>query len=143
MANRRTHLVIIDPQNDFCDLPADYCPLDPVNPQQRLSPALPVAGAHARGVALLDQPLHQRLQHKLFFVQVEIQGAALPDIILARPQPFHVLAPDATVKAASHRPVARPASILGTRAARVYNRLQRPSGDSWKPLQNCARFSTG
>ena len=47
MANRRTHLVIIDPQNDFCDLPADYCPLDPVKPQQRLSPALPVAGAHA------------------------------------------------------------------------------------------------
>lgn len=27
MAKR--HLLIIDPQNDFCDLPAAYCPVDP------------------------------------------------------------------------------------------------------------------
>lgn len=41
-----THLLIVDPQNDFCDLPADWCPTDPVT-GTRLSPALPVPGAHA------------------------------------------------------------------------------------------------
>lgn len=35
-----TCLLVIDPQNDFCDLPADLCP-----PGQ--APSLPVAGAHA------------------------------------------------------------------------------------------------
>lgn len=38
----RIHLLVIDPQNDFCDLPAEYLP--------RLSavqPGLPVPGAHA------------------------------------------------------------------------------------------------
>jgi nicotinamidase-related amidase len=35
-----THLLIIDPQNDFCDLPPALCP-----PGE--APALPVAGAHA------------------------------------------------------------------------------------------------
>lgn len=86
MANRRTHLVIIDPQNDFCDLPADYCPADPANPQQRLSPALPVAGAHAdmlrvaqliraAGAALSEISVtidsHQRLDiaHPTFWLQ--------------------------------------------------------------------------
>ena len=47
MANRRIQLVIIDPQNDFCDLPPEYCPQDPLNPASRLAPALPVQGAHA------------------------------------------------------------------------------------------------
>lgn len=40
-----THLLIIDPQNDFCDLPDDWCPLDPAT-GRRLAPALPVTGAH-------------------------------------------------------------------------------------------------
>lgn len=44
---RTTHLLIIDPQNDFCDLPASYLPLNPLNTDQRLKPQLPVAGAHA------------------------------------------------------------------------------------------------
>ena len=39
---RNTHLLIIDPQNDFCDLPAEYWPQG-ANPIQ---PALPVPGAH-------------------------------------------------------------------------------------------------
>lgn len=43
---QQIQLLIIDPQNDFCDLPADWCPLDPVT-RQTLQPALPVAGAHA------------------------------------------------------------------------------------------------
>jgi len=41
-----TQLLIIDPQNDFCDLPASWCPVDPVS-GERIAPALPVAGAHA------------------------------------------------------------------------------------------------
>ena len=45
------HLLIIDAQNDFCDLPAAYCPADGTRP------SLPVAGAHAdmvRVAALID-----------------------------------------------------------------------------------------
>lgn len=40
------HLLIIDPQNDFCDLPAAYLPSDPQRPGQRIQPQLPVPGAH-------------------------------------------------------------------------------------------------
>lgn len=40
---RKLHLLIIDPQNDFCDLPAEYLPTGPV----AAAPALPVPGAHA------------------------------------------------------------------------------------------------
>jgi len=43
MSRKRIHLVIIDPQNDFCDLPAEECP---VVGGVRQAPALPVAGAH-------------------------------------------------------------------------------------------------
>lgn len=42
---RHLHMLIIDPQNDFCDLPAAYLPLDPATRQPR-APALPVPGAH-------------------------------------------------------------------------------------------------
>lgn len=46
MPKQAFHLLIIDPQNDFCDLPAAYCPLDPLG-GARMAPALPVTGAHA------------------------------------------------------------------------------------------------
>ena len=46
MADATTELLIIDAQNDFCDLPEAWCPLDPTS-GQRLAPALPVPGAHA------------------------------------------------------------------------------------------------
>lgn len=39
---RQMHLLIIDPQNDFCDLPEDYLPVAGGD-----RPALPVPGAHA------------------------------------------------------------------------------------------------
>src|ERR1700744_4541590 len=41
-----TQLLIIDPQNDFCDVPANYRPVDPLTGAP-IAPALPVAGAHA------------------------------------------------------------------------------------------------
>lgn len=39
------HLLVIDAQNDFCDLPAEWRPVDPVT-REAHRPALPVAGAH-------------------------------------------------------------------------------------------------
>ncbi|XZG71602.1 hypothetical protein ACTSKR_07015 [Chitinibacteraceae bacterium HSL-7] len=39
-------LLLIDPQNDFCDLPEDWCPQDPLS-GGLTRPALPVAGSHA------------------------------------------------------------------------------------------------
>ncbi|WP_349281789.1 cysteine hydrolase [Polaromonas hydrogenivorans] len=42
---KNIQLLLIDPQNDFCDLPADWRPLDPLS-GRALAPALPVAGAH-------------------------------------------------------------------------------------------------
>ena len=42
---RQIQLLIIDPQNDFCDLPESHRPADPLT-GQRVSPTLPVAGAH-------------------------------------------------------------------------------------------------
>lgn len=46
MADDAYQLLIIDPQNDFCDLPDAWCPPDPLG-GGRLAPALPVPGAHA------------------------------------------------------------------------------------------------
>jgi len=40
-----TQLLIIDPQNDFCDLPDHWCPAHPLT--GALRPSLPVTGAHA------------------------------------------------------------------------------------------------
>jgi nicotinamidase-related amidase len=44
--SRKIQLLLIDPQNDFCDVPEAYRPLDALT-GQRVAPALPVAGAHA------------------------------------------------------------------------------------------------
>ena len=44
MTQRQMQLLIIDPQNDFCDLPEGHCP---VLAGERQAPALPVTGAHA------------------------------------------------------------------------------------------------
>lgn len=53
-----THLLLIDPQNDFCDLPEAWLPRSPVTGEP-IRPALPVAGAHAdmQRVAALVQRL--------------------------------------------------------------------------------------
>ena len=54
--NRPIALLIIDPQNDFCDLPEAWRAPDPVR-NTLAAPALPVSGAHAdmlRLAALID-----------------------------------------------------------------------------------------
>ncbi|WMD19346.1 cysteine hydrolase [Achromobacter seleniivolatilans] len=43
---RSIHLLLVDPQNDFCDLPETYLPPDPLT-GQLTRPSLPVSGAHA------------------------------------------------------------------------------------------------
>jgi len=45
-------LLIIDPQNDFCDLPPAWLPPSPAG--TRLAPSLPVAGAHADMLRVAD-----------------------------------------------------------------------------------------
>ena len=55
MTKRQSHLLIIDPQNDFCDLPEQYWPTQADG--SRVAPSLPVTGAHAdllRVAALID-----------------------------------------------------------------------------------------
>jgi nicotinamidase/pyrazinamidase len=42
---KRLHLLVIDPQNDFCDLPVSYLPENPAT-RTAHAPALPVSGAH-------------------------------------------------------------------------------------------------
>ena len=64
---QRTQLLIIDPQNDFCDLPASHCPQDPLH-RASLAPALPVAGAHADMLRLAGL--------------IRQGGAALSDIVV-------------------------------------------------------------
>lgn len=85
-------LLIIDPQNDFCDLPASGLPVDPVTGQS-VAPSLPVQGAHAdmqrlaslilagkEGIADITLTLdsHHRVDvaHPPFWVQAD--GAAVP-----------------------------------------------------------------
>lgn len=50
---RNLHLLVIDPQNDFCDLPPDYLPATTKGASPPV-PALPVPGAHADMLRLAD-----------------------------------------------------------------------------------------
>jgi len=58
MKSNKTYLLIIDPQNDFCDLPDISCLPTADQAEQGPSPALPVNGAHAdmqRIATLIDR----------------------------------------------------------------------------------------
>jgi len=78
------HLLIIDPQNDFCDLPESHRPL--IDGIHRATPSLPVPGAHADMVRVaeiveqagaglshisitLDSHQHFDIGHPTFWVQ--------------------------------------------------------------------------
>lgn len=50
---RNLQLLVIDPQNDFCDLPVDYLPTVPEK-GTGCTPALPVSGAHADMLRVAD-----------------------------------------------------------------------------------------
>lgn len=51
-------LLLIDPQNDFCDLPAGWIPADPITGKPQ-TPTLPVPGAHA-DMLRLSQLIRER-----------------------------------------------------------------------------------
>lgn len=72
MTKQRIHLLAIDPQNDFCDIPQDGQPYNPLVPGERISPALPVPGAHAdmlRLSAFID-----RIGDKLYDIHVTMDS---------------------------------------------------------------------
>lgn len=89
-----THLLLIDPQNDFCDLPPDWLPRSPLT-GEAIRPALPVAGAHAdlqRAAALVQRlgggidaitvtlDSHHRIDiaHPGFWLEAATGGAPAP-----------------------------------------------------------------
>lgn len=75
-------LLIIDPQNDFCDLPPAWCPTVPGAQAQflaqSLAPALPVAGAHADMLRLAG--LIDTLGHRLDGITITLDSHPLLDI---------------------------------------------------------------
>ena len=72
-----THLLLIDPQNDFCDLPADWLPRSPVS-GDLIRPAVPVAGAH--GDLQRAASLVKRLGGKLDAITVTLDSHHRIDI---------------------------------------------------------------
>lgn len=78
MAAQKIHLLAIDPQNDFCDIPVDGQPFNPLVRGGRISPALPVPGADAdmlRLSAMID-----RLGDKLYDIHVTLDSHSPLDI---------------------------------------------------------------
>ncbi len=69
------HLLVIDPQNDFCDLPASHLGRD-ASTGGNLVPALPVAGAHADMLKLAGL--------------IEAGGAGLSDITITLDSHQHI-----------------------------------------------------
>jgi len=69
---KKIHLLAIDPQNDFCDIPKEAQPHNPMALGERIAPALPVPGAHddmMRLSALID-----RLGSKLYDIHVTMDS---------------------------------------------------------------------
>lgn len=71
------HLLIIDPQNDFCDLPPAYRPLNPAT-GTAVAPALPVPGAHADMRRLAE--LIERGRHGIEAISVTLDSHHRYDI---------------------------------------------------------------
>jgi nicotinamidase-related amidase len=72
MTTQKIHLLLIDPQNDFCDIPAEAHPANPMVLGERIAPALPVPGAHEdmlRVAALIN-----RIGNKLHDVHVTLDS---------------------------------------------------------------------
>lgn len=106
----RRHLLIIDAQNDFCDLPPEWCPPNSPYPAlnwppKRPAPALPVPGAHA-DMLRLSQWLSQHGAHiqalTLTFDTHQRLDIAHPDFWLDLVRRTHPL-PFTTIAAADVR----------------------------------------
>ena len=105
-----TQLLLIDPQNDFCDLPEDWLPRTPAL-GTLARPALPVAGAHAD--MLRAAGLVERLGARLQGITVTLDSHHRIDIAhpgfwrdasgLAAPSPFTPITA-AQVRAGTWRP---------------------------------------
>jgi nicotinamidase/pyrazinamidase len=80
---QKIHLLVIDPQNDFCDIPESELPVDPATVSAgaaapMVRPALPVAGADAdmkRLAAFID-----RVGNKLYDIHVTLDSHNPVDI---------------------------------------------------------------
>ncbi len=88
---RNVQLLIIDPQNDFCDLPSSWRPKDPVNGSE-IAPSLAVSGAHGDMCRLAE--LVQAGAHGLSEITVTLDSHHRVDI--AHP-PFWCTGEGATV----------------------------------------------
>lgn len=78
MKSQKIHLLVIDPQNDFCDIPPEGQPYNPLVMGERIAPALPVPGAHndmLRLSAMID-----RLGDKLYDIHVTMDSHNPVDI---------------------------------------------------------------
>lgn len=112
MAQQHLQLLVIDPQNDFCDLPDAY---RPIIADEHQAPALPVVGAHGdmqrlaalidagraglNGVTItLDSHQHLDIAHPTFWQ--DASGAAI--------DPFTVITA-ADVRAGRYQPRLKPA----------------------------------
>lgn len=79
MSKLKVHLVIIDPQNDFCDIPEAECPVNLARATgSHILPTLPVPGSHAdmkRIARMID-----RVGHKLEDIHVTMDSHRLIDV---------------------------------------------------------------
>lgn len=69
---QQIHLLVIDPQNDFCDVPAAYQPANPLVVGSLIQPALPVTGAHEDMIRL--SKLINRIGDKLYDIHVTLDS---------------------------------------------------------------------
>jgi nicotinamidase/pyrazinamidase len=78
VTNTRIHLVVIDPQNDFCDIPDAEQPANPLASGQRIAPALPVPGANGDMLRLAE--FIDRVGPRLYDVHVTLDSHNPVDI---------------------------------------------------------------
>lgn len=72
MTRQKIHLLLIDPQNDFCDIPAEAHPANPMVLGERIAPALPVPGAHDDMMRVAG--LIRRIGDKLYDIHVTMDS---------------------------------------------------------------------
>ncbi len=103
----KVNLLVIDPQNDFCDIPDDFLPKREVNGKLEVAsrPALPVAGAHQDMLNLAD--FINRVGRRLNDIQITLDSHNIVDIAHPiwwvdqagnSPNPFTVISVDDVVK---------------------------------------------